>query len=40
VQGGSTIGIDEYARALGMTFRASPHHDHQWYLDAPELSEW
>lgn len=39
-QGGETIGIDAYAAALGAEARPSPFTDHQWYLDAPELSAW
>jgi hypothetical protein len=39
-EGGSTIGIDAYAEALGTDVVDSPFDDHQWYTDAPELSEW
>jgi hypothetical protein len=39
-EGGSTIGIDAYAAALGTDVIASPHTEHTWYLDAPELSDW
>jgi hypothetical protein len=39
-EGGSTIGIDAYADALGTEVLESPFDDHQWYADAPELSEW
>jgi hypothetical protein len=39
-EGGVTIGIDAYADALGTAVLASPFTDHQWYLDAPELSSW
>ena len=39
-EGGTTIGIDAYAAALGTEPLASPYSDHQWYLDAPELTDW
>ena len=39
-EGGTTIGIDAYASALATDVLDSPHDDHQWYLDAPELSQW
>jgi hypothetical protein len=39
-EGGRTIGIDAYARALGTEAMESPFEEHEWYLDAPELSEW
>jgi hypothetical protein len=39
-EGGATIGIRAYAEALHTGRRDSPYHKHQWFLDAPELSEW
>lgn len=39
-EGGQTIGIDAYAAALGTEAQQSPFDEHQWYVDAPELSEW
>jgi hypothetical protein len=38
--GGTTIGIDAYATALGTDVQSSPFDDHQWYTDAPELTAW
>lgn len=39
-EGGETIGIDAYAAALGAEARPSPFTEHEWYLDAPEVSAW
>jgi hypothetical protein len=39
-EGGTTIGVDAYARAMGTEPVASPFDDHQWYLDAPEVDDW
>jgi hypothetical protein len=39
-EGGRTIGIEAYADALGTQVRESPFDEHQWYVDAPELSAW
>ena len=39
-EGGTTIGLDAYAAELGTTPLESPFTDHEWYLDAPELSRW
>ena len=39
-EGGVTIGIDAYAAASGTEALASPFDDHQWHLDAPELTHW
>lgn len=39
-EGGSTLGIEAYARALGTPVQASPHDDHRWNVDAPEPEEW
>jgi hypothetical protein len=39
-EGGTTIGIEAYAAALGTDIRDSPFDDHEWYWDAPELSQW
>jgi hypothetical protein len=35
--GGSMVGIDAYAEALGVEVTPSVHSDHQPYTDAPEL---
>jgi hypothetical protein len=39
-QGGTTIGIAAYSKALGAPRQQSPHTDHQPYTDAPETSDW
>ena len=39
-QGGSTIGIEAYAAALGVEAQQSPHTEHQPFTDAPELTAW
>jgi hypothetical protein len=39
-EGGRTIGIDAYAEALRTAPQASPFDDHQWFVEAPELSDW
>ena len=39
-EGGTTIGIDAYADALGTDVVESIHNDHTWYWDAPELADW
>ncbi len=39
-EGGTTIGIDAYAEALGTAIVASPNGEHEWFVDAPELSDW
>jgi hypothetical protein len=39
-EGGETIGIDAYAEALGTEARKSPFTEHEWYVDAPEVSAW
>lgn len=39
-EGGSTVGIDAYAAALGVSAQVSPHDDHRWNLDAPEPWDW
>ena len=39
-EGGTTIGIDAYAAALGAPVEQSRFQTHQPYLDAPELSAW
>jgi hypothetical protein len=38
--GGTVIGIDAYASALGAEVQASPFTDHQPNFDAPELATW
>jgi len=39
-EGGSTIGIEAYAEALGANVKDSPFDEHEWYWDAPELKDW
>ena len=39
-EGGSTIGIAAYAKALGTPVRASPNHQHAAYFAAPEQWSW
>jgi pimeloyl-ACP methyl ester carboxylesterase len=39
-EGGRTIGIDAYAAALDTAAQPSRYDGHNWYEDAPELSEW
>jgi hypothetical protein len=39
-EGGTTIGIDAYQRALGVTRQQSPHTTHAVYQSPPELSSW
>jgi hypothetical protein len=39
-EGGSTIGIDAYAAALGVSVKQSPMGGHQEYANPPELSAW
>jgi hypothetical protein len=39
-EGGQTIGIDAYAAALQTDPVESPFTEHEWYVDAPELSQW
>jgi hypothetical protein len=39
-EGGTMVGIEAYAAALGLEVQASPHTEHEWYFDAPELSTW
>ena len=39
-EGGTTIGIREYAYRLGLSAKESPLNEHAWYTDAPELSDW
>jgi hypothetical protein len=38
--GGTMIGIEAYAEALGLDIQPSPFSEHQWYLDAPEIAAW
>jgi hypothetical protein len=38
--GGTMIGIEAYAESLGLDIEASPHTEHEWYLDAPEIATW
>jgi len=38
--GGSMVGIDAYAAALGATIQKSPNTTHEWYRDAPETVAW
>jgi hypothetical protein len=39
-EGGTTIGIDAYAAALGTEPLDSPHDGHEWFQDAPELTQF
>jgi hypothetical protein len=39
-EGGTTIGIEAYAEALGTDPVASVHEEHTWFRDAPALSDW
>ena len=39
-EGGKTIGIDAYAEALDTGAKQSRYREHEWYEDAPELSDW
>ena len=38
--GGTTIGIEAYAEALGLDIQPSPFTEHEWYVDAPEIVTW
>jgi hypothetical protein len=37
---GSLLGIDGYAEELGTATLPSPHTEHQWHRDAPEVTLW
>jgi hypothetical protein len=39
-EGGQTIGIDAYSAALGTGVKQSAFTSHNWYQEAPELSDW
>jgi hypothetical protein len=39
-EGGELVGIDAFAGQLGVTPKRSPHTEHTWFTDAPELSDW
>ena len=39
-EGGTTIGIDAYAAALATEALDSPFDEHQWYADAPEVTQF
>ena len=39
-EGERLIGIDAYADELGTVAQPSPHDEHVWYRDAPELTAW
>jgi hypothetical protein len=39
-EGGTTIGIDAYQAALGVTRRPSVHGTHAWFQEPPELRSW
>lgn len=39
-EGDELLGIDAYAKALGVEVQASPFDEHRWYRDAPELAAW
>ncbi len=38
--GGTTIGIDAYADALGVSVTPSPFTTHEWHWEAPEIAAW
>jgi pimeloyl-ACP methyl ester carboxylesterase len=38
--GGTLLGIEAYAAALGLDIQPSPFSEHEWYVDAPEISAW
>ena len=38
--GGTMLGIDEYAKALGVAIQPSIHSEHLWHWYAPELADW
>lgn len=39
-EGSVLLGIDAFADELGTEIIPSPHAEHLWYRDAPELSDW
>lgn len=39
-EGGVSIGIDAYEKALGVTRKKSVHSSHREYSDPPELTSW
>ena len=39
-EGGVTIGIDAYAQALDVEVQPSEFDTHEWFWEAPELSDW
>lgn len=38
--GGTMLGIEAYAEALGVEPLPSVHTEHAWYWNAPELADW
>lgn len=39
-EGSELLGIDAYAAAIGTPILASPHDEHRWHRDAPQLLAW
>jgi pimeloyl-ACP methyl ester carboxylesterase len=39
-EGGKLVGVDAFAASLGVTPKPSPHTEHAWFADAPELNDW
>jgi hypothetical protein len=39
-EGGTTIGIEAFADAIGVEPLDSPFDAHEWYVDAPETMAW
>ena len=39
-EGGTTIGIERYSRALGVAWAPSMHRDHREHASPPEYSSW
>lgn len=38
--GGLLVGLEAFAAELRVTAQPSVHDEHEWYVDAPELSDW
>ncbi|MGH9138272.1 MAG: hypothetical protein ACRD0G_14700 [Acidimicrobiales bacterium] len=39
-EGDTLVGVEGYAEGLGASIQDSPHDEHTWYRDAPELTAW
>ncbi len=39
-EGGTTIGLEAWSQAIGLEISASPFDEHEWHVDAPELTQW